>query len=853
MTHKTQDLQHVPLCSGFGQYHSNHPTAKTRKPYVSVTLADIFGMVANPQDVPKAKAQWCIPHSDLSEQGREKAHLMQRGQWFALWFDIDAGNHSLETISEAIQAICGNVKYAVYSSKGATESKRKWRGLIPLKEPIGAIVFEHAQAALNEALEARNISPDHASASANQVFYLPNRGAFYQTAINENADLFGGAAFAQPYSERLQQEQEEAEAKRQAQLEAFRARKTAHPNRDAAYIERACLGKLQDASARLTQAPDGAKHDALRKEAALIGGLLHLGAFTQEEASEVLIGAIAARCNSVSQARKTAAAAMKAGTAKPISPEEILSKRSEGKTANTDTQAQAPSKTANAQPQPSESETDPAKEAKPRTKLPPQSKVAAEMLDSIQSRLLFNSITEDWMRYSGGMWSKMEKRAARREMTNALPDKVLEIGYSASYLGGVCSLIEMALADNDWQNRAGLVPFANGVLNLNTGALLQHSPKHRLSWQIPYPYDPSADCPTIRAWLLEVSGGNPDQVELLRAYLRAILTGAVGLQRYMELIGPGGTGKSTFIRLAEAMTGTHNVYSTEFKHLEQNRFETANIYGKRLVVITDSQGYAGDVSVLKAITGQDMLRFEEKNKQGGQGFKSSALVLIASNEPIASKDYTTGLSRRRITVHFKHRVKPNQRRDLDAEFAPELPGLVNWLLSMEHDAMRRYLIDTDSAVESLSGVTRQNLLDTNPLARWLEDCALYDPAQQTQIGIKRELGGGLFEKADEHLYPSYLQWCADNGMNAPLSNHRFSPLLLELCAEHLGLDVEKLSPTQGEHKAKKFIRGLVLNTDPNKPRLPGVSPIEYKYPSQENKAFPKETPQPEAPIKNLVF
>jgi phage/plasmid-associated DNA primase len=70
------------------------------------------------------------------------------------------------------------------------------------------------------------------------------------------------------------------------------------------------------------------------------------------------------------------------------------------------------------------------------------------------------------------------------------------------------------------------------------------------------------------------------------------------------------------------------------------------------VIITDSPSYRGSLSILKAITGEDNIRFEEKGKQAGAGFTCKALVAIASNEIIAAKDYSSGITRRRISLLF---------------------------------------------------------------------------------------------------------------------------------------------------------------------------------------------------------
>jgi len=124
------------------------------------------------------------------------------------------------------------------------------------------------------------------------------------------------------------------------------------------------------------------------------------------------------------------------------------------------------------------------------------------------------------------------------------------------------------------------------------------------------------------------------------------------VQKFLELIGPGGTGKSTLIRLLVAFIGEKNHTATDLKNLETNNFEAAALYGKRLVLISDSSRYGGEVSTLKALTGGDPVRLEKKNKQQTGSFVFDGVIVIASNEAIQTADYTSGLMRRRMPVNF---------------------------------------------------------------------------------------------------------------------------------------------------------------------------------------------------------
>jgi phage/plasmid-associated DNA primase len=340
----------------------------------------------------------------------------------------------------------------------------------------------------------------------------------------------------------------------------------------------------------------------------------------------------------------------------------------------------------------------------------------------------------------------------------------------------------------------------NGRLDWHTMQLLDHTPKIFSTIQLPLVYDASATCPKTEAFLLYAVRGDLNKVRVLRAFAKAVICQRIDLQRFLELIGPGGTGKGTYARMLQALVGVMNVVATELKHMEANRFEMSSLRGKALLVVTDAERYSGPVTALKAVTGEDMLRSEAKYEKSESRFEQ-VMVLIAANEPIVSSDYTSGLERRRLSMTFAH--KPAVKRDLLAyryggwqgELADERPGMLNWVLAMPDSEMEDLIRNTTTAVPSLQKEWAEALIQTNPLAAWANRHILLDVSRDddgnltsnVNVGVaKRLTNTNDYEHQDVWLYPNYCRWAEDTHTK-PLSQNRFTGLLKDLFGHQLNL------------------------------------------------------------------
>ncbi len=415
-----------------------------------------------------------------------------------------------------------------------------------------------------------------------------------------------------------------------------------------------------------------------------------------------------------------------------------------------------------------------------------QSEGAVIVAECLRDAVAYSQQALTWHTFAGAHWQPLAMPAL---IDSALIELLYvgagDVGFTNAYKNNIKALI----ADGDFLPlptvETGLLPFKNGLLDCKTRELYTVTPTTAQTWSLPFDYDAMADCPTIKAWLLQAVDNDNATVNFLAAWLAALLHGRSDLQMFLHLIGSGGTGKGTFMRLATALVGAHNAASTSLKEMETNRFETARFYEKRLVMITDSDKYGGSINTLKAMTGQDYLRIERKHQQQSGDFIYDGLVFMASNENLATTDHTSGLDRRRAMVLFDRRATDEDKQlwerqgGEEAVLHCEIAGLVNWLLSFSTEDITRLI---KNPPESTQKANFEAMTAANPVAEWITDSLYPELNAWVQIGDNRKIVKSgyesTFEKSDEWLYPNYLAWSQRQSRQA-LSVIRFKAVVID--------------------------------------------------------------------------
>ncbi|MBD2596527.1 DUF3854 domain-containing protein [Nostoc spongiaeforme FACHB-130] len=405
-----------------------------------------------------------------------------------------------------------------------------------------------------------------------------------------------------------------------------------------------------------------------------------------------------------------------------------------------------------------------------KTKLPEQS-VMAEILALQLNNIKFDCKINQWIQYQNGYWRII---SSKKVILKKIIQKIKEIypnqGFGAGYLEGVMQLlISELLLEDDVDSDKHLLPFKNGVLDLKTNKLIPHSPNHYFRNIIDREHDPNAtDWSKIEEWMDFIFENNPSQKRLLICWYAAVLRGMWKIHRFALIIGLGGTGKSTAMKLAIALVGNLFSQCSNLTSLNNNQFQTANIYDKRLVCINDADKYHGKLEIFKNITGGDEITIENKFEKAFSAIYKGMVMITANNFVFSAHD--SGLDRRMILFKFERQLT-NIDTNFLAKLTAQISGFTNYLLSIpESEISDTLLYKVDE-----SGTRKQNaieaLLQTNSVADWLNYNYVYDPENQAPIGIDKD--------NINQLYGDYCIYCHKT-RSKPFSSKEFSPEIIRL-------------------------------------------------------------------------
>lgn len=203
------------------------------------------------------------------------------------------------------------------------------------------------------------------------------------------------------------------------------------------------------------------------------------------------------------------------------------------------------------------------------------------------------------------------------------------------------------------------IQFKDKIYDLKKDMCFEATPEYFITNPIPHSLGKSEDTPVIdrlmREWIHKDGFQDESYIQTLQEILSYCFLASLPIHRIFCFIGEGLNGKGTFLRLIENFVGDSNKCATEIELLSTHRFESSKLF-KKLVCIAGEidKGIFKKTKTIKSISGEDLIRFEIKGKDGFDGH-SYAKILIATNHLPETTDKSDGFYRRWTIVDFPNK------------------------------------------------------------------------------------------------------------------------------------------------------------------------------------------------------
>ncbi|MGB7635587.1 MAG: phage/plasmid primase, P4 family [Nitrososphaeraceae archaeon] len=276
---------------------------------------------------------------------------------------------------------------------------------------------------------------------------------------------------------------------------------------------------------------------------------------------------------------------------------------------------------------------------------------------------------------------------------------------------------------DQFDNNINIINVQNGLLNIWTGELIDHSSDFLSIVQLPLIYNPKTRCPNIGRFLAQVL--HPEDVLTALEVIGYTLCRTTIYEKAVMLYGNGDNGKGVFIKLIEAFVGRENCSHVPLQELDNDKFSSADLFGKLVNTFADlkSQKLLA-TGYFKTLVSGDSVRAQEKYGKPFS-FRNYAKLIFSTNKIPDSDDKSYAYFKRWLILSFE-KVFQGNTKDTNLinklTTSDELSGLLNLALI----SLRQLRKDGGFKEISVEKVRKEYEYNANTVKAFLEEKCVID-------------------------------------------------------------------------------------------------------------------------------
>jgi P4 family phage/plasmid primase-like protien len=304
---------------------------------------------------------------------------------------------------------------------------------------------------------------------------------------------------------------------------------------------------------------------------------------------------------------------------------------------------------------------------------------------------------------------------------------------------------------DQFDNNPDIINVQNGLLNIWTGELRDHSPDYLSIVQLTLHYCSKSRCPNIARFLALVL--HPEDVLTALEVIGYTLYRTAIYEKAVMLHGNGDNGKGVFIKLIEAFVGSKNCSHVPLQDLDNDKFSSADLFGKLVNTFADLKSQKIlTTGNFKTLVSGDSVRAQEKFGKPFS-FRNSSKLIYSSNKIPDSDDKSYAYYKRWLILSFE-KVFQGIARDTNLinklTTSDELSGLLNIALI----SLRRLKKDNGFKEISVEKVKKEYEYNANTVKAFLDDKCTID------------LTSPEYCIPTIYLYNEYENFCQERRMRA---------------------------------------------------------------------------------------
>ncbi|MER3384075.1 phage/plasmid primase, P4 family [Pectobacterium aroidearum] len=408
------------------------------------------------------------------------------------------------------------------------------------------------------------------------------------------------------------------------------------------------------------------------------------------------------------------------------------------------------------------------------------SEKAEKIRQHYRDELAIDAFGETFFQYQNGAWKVLNKRNLERDIA-ALFRKI-QAPFTASSIDSVVNTLKLIIPMQSEPQRR-LIGFRNGVFDTVTGQFKPHRREHWLHTVNDVDYTPFKEgenlpdnAPNFWRWLARAAGNNEEKQTRILAALYMVLANRYDWQMFLEVTGPGGSGKSIMAEIAIMLAGEDNSTAATINTIESSR-ERSSIVGYSLIVLPDQEKWSGDGAGIKAITGGDAVMVDPKYRDA-YSTRIPAVILAVNNSPMRFSDRSGGVSRRRVIIPFPEAIAASERDPaLKDKIRAELAVIVRHL-------MQRFSDPNEARALLQAQQQSAEALEIKRHADPLVDFCGYLLAQGEANGLYMGNANITPRNPRKYLYHAYLSFMESRGHQKPLALTAFGLALPTMMSEY---------------------------------------------------------------------